>query len=317
MFKQTKMERLCGRINHMDRVASYVQEPIRHFECPGKRVLDLRPYGVPFVPILSLSNPPNAQQGPSSLHIHRGCVEIVYCVRGANFRFETPKRDYPFLTGTLFVSRDTEPHRLNSNPRGHFVYRVLVALPKLGRNFEGLAHDESEWLRSALLALPRSFHVDTDEIRRSFERLFASYDGLKSTPRGSFALRIEAFDLLHRVIDMAERAATVRDDAAVLACVRRVKAAPEIDYDFGAMSREVRLPPGVFARRFAEIAGLTPRAYRNACRIQKACSLLDAGRSVANVAFSLSFCSTSYFTTVFKRETGETPSERIRRREMP
>lgn len=79
------------------------------------------------------------------------------------------------------------------------------------------------------------------------------------------------------------------------------------------MSRETRLPPGVFARRFAELAGLTPQSYRNACRIRKACRLLDAGKSVTDVAFALGFCSTSYFTTVFKRETGETPKERMLR----
>ena len=291
----------------------YVEEPIRHFERPGKRVVDLRPLGVPFVPILSLSRPPTAQKGPATFHVHRGCVEIVYCVRGANFCFETPDGDYPFLPGTVFVSRDDEPHRLNANPSGHFVYRILVSLPRSGGCFQGLDKTESEWLRTALLALPRSFRAEQDEMRRAFERLFASYDADGSPARRAFALRTEVYDLLRRIVDASERSAETRRDAAVAACVKRVEAHPETDWDFRQMSRETRLPPGVFARRFAALAGLTPQSYRNACRIRKACRLLDAGKSVTDVAFALGFCSTSYFTTVFKRETGETPRERMLR----
>ena len=285
----------------------YVEEPLRHFERPGKRVLDLRPHGVSFVPTLSLSNPPKAMAGPSSLHVHKGCVEIVYCVRGAHFHFETPGRNYPFLPGTVFVSRDTEPHRLSANPNGHFVYRILVELQE---RFEGLDKSESKWLRNALISLPRCFRVAGNSVRIGFEQLFASYDDMSDPVRRRVLLRMDVYALLKAVIVASERSLGRHRDSGVAKWVDEISRRPEEPCDFRRMCGETKLPSGVFARRFAEIAGLPPQAYRNACRIRKACRMLDRGLGVTDVAAALGFCSSQYFTTVFKRETGMTPTER-------
>ena len=285
----------------------YVEEPLRYFERPGKRVLDLRPHGVAFVPTLSLSNPQKTTAGPTSLHVHKGCVEIVYCVRGAHFCFETPERSYPFLPRTVFVSRDTEPHRLNVNPNGHFVYRILVFLSD---RYDGLDAVESKWLKRALLKLPRCFRLADDSVRAGFERLFASYDDASDPVRRRVSLRMDVYGLLKNIIVASEKTSVCRRDPVVSKWVEEVKRHPERPCDFRRMCAEAKLSSGVFARRFAEIAGLSPRAYRNACRIRQACRLLDRGRSVTDVAAALGFCSSQYFATIFKRETGRTPTER-------
>lgn len=280
---------------------------MRCFERAGKRVLDLRRQGVSFIPTLSLSNPPQAMAGPSSLHVHKGMVEIAYCVRGAHFHFETPERNYPFLPGTVFVSRDTEPHRLSANPNGHFVYRLLVSLPD---RFDGLDAVESKWLKNALFKLPRSFRVADDSVRAGFERLFASYDDASDPIRRRVSLRMDAYSLLKSIIVASEKTAVRHRGSVVSKWVEEVERHPERPCDFRRMCAEAKLPSGVFARRFAEIAGLPPQAYRNACRIRQACQMLERGRSVTDVAAALGFCSSQYFTTVFKRETGTTPTKR-------
>ena len=285
----------------------YVEEPLRYFERPGKRVLDLRPHGVTFIPTLSMSNPPKAMPGPSAFHVHKGCVEIAYCVRGAHFCFETPERDYPFLPGTVFVSRDNEPHRLSANPNGHFVYRILVESVE---RFEGLDKSESKWLRDALISLPRSFHVADDSVRIGFEHLFASYDDVSDPIRRRVLLQVDVYALLKSVIVASGKTAVRHGDPGVAKWVDEISQRPEEPCDFRRMCRETKLPSGVFARRFAAIAGLPPQAYRNACRIRRACQMLDEGRSVTEVAVELGFCSPQYFATIFKRETGMTPTER-------
>lgn len=297
---------MCYNFLKMVRV-DYIEEPLRCFERPGKRVLDLRPLGVPFIPTLSLSNPPRATAGPSTLHVHKGCVEIVYCVRGAHFGFETPDRVYPFLPGTVFVSRDDEPHRLNSNPNGHFVYRVLV---DLSGPFVGLDANESLWVTEALCRLPRCFRVPDDRVRDAFARLFASYDDTADPIRRKVSLRFDAYALLKTIIVAAEAMCVRRDNPVVMRWVEKIEQHPERPCDFRKMCAESKLPSGVFARRFAEASGLPPQAFRNACRIRRACLLLDQGQSVTDVAAALGFCSSQYFTTVFKREMGITPTER-------
>lgn len=290
------------------RTCRIVDEPIRHFERPGKRVLDLRPFGVPFLPTLSLSHMKVAGKGPQNLHVHRGCVEIVYCVRGS-MCFETPDRDYPFLPGTIFVSRENEPHRLSANPKGHFVYRVLVEPPKNGGCFLGLTREESKDLNKSLKKLPRCFPASDAAVCQTFKRMFEIFDrkGL-SKPRRSFELRTAAYELLRLVLVASESAVVRKPDAHLAKIIAEIREFPERDYDFHVL-RGSRTP-GVFAREFAKAAGQPPMAFWNSCKVNRARNLLRRKElSVTEVSTLLHFCSTQHFATVFKKETGCTPTE--------
>ena len=254
------------------RTCRIVDEPIRHFERPGKRVLDLRPFGVPFLPTLSLSHMKVAGKGPQNLHVHRGCVEIVYCVRGS-MCFETPDRDYPFLPGTIFVSRENEPHRLSANPKGHFVYRVLVEPPKNGGCFLGLTREESKDLNKSLKKLPRCFPASDAAVCQTFKRMFEIFDrkGL-SKPRRSFELRTAAYELLRLVLVASESAVVRKPDAHLAKIIAEIREFPERDYDFDVLRGSRTL--GVFAREFAKAAGQPPMAFWNSCKVNRARSLL-------------------------------------------
>lgn len=285
-----------------------VVEPIRHFERPGKRVLDLRPFGVPFLPTLSVSHMKIAERGPQSLHVHHGCVEIVYCVRGS-LCFETPDHDYPFLPGTIFVSRENEPHRLSTNPKGHFVYRVLVKLPKKTGCFLGLTKEESKELVRTLKKLPRCFPAPDVAISQTFKRLFEIFDrkGL-SKPRRSFELRTSAYELLRLVLAASVIAVVRKPDANLARIIAEIREFPERDYDFDVLRG--KRTPGAFAREFAKAAGQPPLAFWNSCKVNRARNLLRRkGLSVTDVSTLLHFCSTQHFATVFKKETGCTPTE--------
>ena len=62
-----------------------------------------------------------------------------------------------------------------------------------------------------------------------------------------------------------------------------------------------------FLRLFRKIVGLTPHQYLTAVRIERAKSLLMAGMPVTEACLSVGFESTSSFTGLFKRVTGQTP----------
>lgn len=283
-------------------------EPLRYHREPGRLAVDLRPEGVSFMPMASRRTGRVRTDAPA-LHVHPGMVEICYCLRGS-LAFETPAREWAFLPGCVFTSREDEPHRLTANPKGLFVYRVLAALPGPGGRFDGLDAADTAWLRGKILALPRRFRVSDGALKTAFEALFAAYEDRAREPaRRRVELRRRALDVLLACVDAAARGAVRRVLPPVEDWVRRMERDPAADYSLPDMSRAARLTPAAFARAFKESAGLPPHAFLRRCRIQRAAKMLAEGRSVTATALALGFCTAQHFATAFKAETGRTPRD--------
>lgn len=62
-----------------------------------------------------------------------------------------------------------------------------------------------------------------------------------------------------------------------------------------------------FTRRFVENTGMTFVAWRQQVCLLEATARLSHGASITEVAFALGFSSPSAFTSVFRRNLGETP----------
>jgi AraC-like DNA-binding protein len=77
------------------------------------------------------------------------------------------------------------------------------------------------------------------------------------------------------------------------------------------MAERVALSPAHFAVVFKQETGMTPLEFMTAARIDEAASRLraESGASVTDVAMDLGFSSSQYFSLVFKRAKGCTPSE--------
>ena len=62
-----------------------------------------------------------------------------------------------------------------------------------------------------------------------------------------------------------------------------------------------------FERKFKGHFGSTPKTYIKNLRLEKACELLQAGRSIGETAELCGFCDHSYFTLEFRRSLGISP----------
>lgn len=283
-----------------------IREVTRYRDEPNARVIDLRPEGVGYLPVLSCRTG-RVRTVPPRLHVHPGVVEVCYCLRGS-LSFDTPGRTYAFLPGCVFTSREDEPHRMTANPKGLFVYRILVGRPAAGEAFDGLSPRDTAWLYRRLVALPRLFTVSNPDLRMAFERVFAAYDARQgNADRRRIELRRRSLDILLACVDAAEKGFSRRRSPKVEEWVRRMEHVPEADYRLEDMCHDAQMRPAAFTRAFKEISGLPPGAYLRNCRIRAAMTFLAAGQSIASTALRLKFCSAQYFATVFKSEVGVSP----------
>ncbi|MEJ8545060.1 bifunctional transcriptional activator/DNA repair enzyme AdaA [Brevibacillus borstelensis] len=69
-------------------------------------------------------------------------------------------------------------------------------------------------------------------------------------------------------------------------------------------------------RTFKRIKGITPGDYVQQLRMDKAKKLLaETDKTVTDIAFAVGMSSTSYFVTLFRKATGQTPTEYRQRRQ--
>ncbi|MBN1863394.1 MAG: helix-turn-helix domain-containing protein [Victivallales bacterium] len=81
------------------------------------------------------------------------------------------------------------------------------------------------------------------------------------------------------------------------------------------IARELRITPQHLIRIFKKTLGTTPLVHLQGIRIRKSCELLlHSGMTVKEIAFSVGCNDQRYFSRVFRRAMGMTPSEYIEHR---
>ncbi len=81
------------------------------------------------------------------------------------------------------------------------------------------------------------------------------------------------------------------------------------DVDLAVLARKLGLSYPAFSALFHQYTGLTPHQYWLNLKINRAKTLLLAGKSVKETAFHLGFESEFYFSRLFKKKTGTPPSQ--------
>lgn len=180
----------------------------------------------------------------------------------------------------------------------------------------GLAMVEAEAAGSALPAVRRVVH-GAQGAEGICRRLLAECDGAPPEGPGRSlalamcqALLVELFVHVTRCALAAGGApAQVRPEiASVLAWLPgRLDDPP----DLAAMAARAGLSPMHFASEFRKATGRTPLEHLTRLRLEAAARRLagDARASVTDVALDFGFCSSQYFSVVFRRHLGCTPSE--------
>ena len=288
----------------------------REIYCPGiDEAFEKRPYrrcttgleayGVPWIPLVG-RNSFLRTITPLSWHAHRGCIEIIYCQRGA-CEYESCGETYQLKPGSIFVSRPNESHRMMSNPKGLATHYLLFRMHK--RKTPDFLGSELNFIERKLRRVPRFFygglHVGSQFVRLS--RLIKQ----SFSDRAERRLRIlnACLSLLLSVIDASETPMEGRGSSRILAIAEEMRTHPEQDYPVEALSAKIGFSPSSLLNGFKATTGFSPHAYLIKCRIDRAKQLLGGDMSVSDVAGALGFPSPQHFATQFRSATGMSPRE--------
>ena len=277
-----------------------------------RRVVDLTRYGVSCVPVLGATRFRHKVEDVEE-HVHEGCLEVTYCKRG-QLAFESEGRVYPFLPGSVFVSRPDQPHRMREYPQGTRTFYLWFKLPKRGHSVLNLPAREVKCLVERLLALPSRLFQGNARIEADFQRLFDICDSKANGVFRSLNLSCIVLDLLLNVIDCSATALIRSPDNSLRPVIEEMQARSWLAWPTDELTARTRLSPSTLRTRFKALTGLSPHGYLVSCRIQRAKDMLAKGvQSIGELALSLGFASARHFSSSFKLATGYTPREWVQK----
>jgi len=237
---------------------------------------------------------------PVTSHVHRDCVEILVLFKGAE-SYETENGVYSIKGGEAFVTRKGERHgHKESQAISEYIWLHVNMSDR--REFLGLAKQSAD-LAYSLLQNNREHVLSVNTKCTSLLReVFSSVEkGMHIYAQGLFV------SFLYLLFSSNNK-----NESELYQLERVVSYMNERIYDNVSLE-EICAGCGIslsgLKHKFKEFTGETPRAYINRMKIEEAKKLLKQGKNVMEVSMELSFNSSNYFSTVFKKHTRKTPKE--------
>jgi AraC-like DNA-binding protein len=244
------------------------------------------------------------------------CLIVGGCAHWTN-----PDGTYVVRPGDLYVTLPDEVHEGyadEAEPQHNFAigFDLRLATPRL--DDQARAADEA---RAVDAILPRQRVIPGGlPTERIFRALGAELGAMPAAgdPRRPLAIAMVQALMVELAVTATRIAIAARAPLKLPAAapdltpvVERMRAALADAPTLAEMAGWAGLSPGHFAVVFKRAYGSTPLEYLTALRIDAAAERLraDPRAAVTDVALSLGFCSSQYFSEVFKRVKGTTPSQ--------
>lgn len=253
---------------------------------------------------------------------HRDAYEVCLLVNGL-LDWWVEDSQYEYNAGQIMLIRPGELHGARHNIlQCCELYWFRLHLPgKQGYPFLG------ERLTNRLLAAFDSSHTHIvpapDNAQWLFRRIFTEHlRPSESSPKVcQSALQILLCDLTEAFGD-SESLDGHSNETDVSYWVRKsIRVLRQHDFtqtlSINDWAQLVGLKEGTFRKYFEQEMGMSPKAYIARERILKAKEMLLSGHNVTDAAHALGFSSSQYFSTAFRRMTGNTPTEFVEQHATP
>ncbi len=244
-------------------------------------------------------------------HTHLDAFEICYITHGT-VEWWVEGKTYDIPAGSLFITHPGEKHGgLNDimNPCELFWAQIKLQ----PENIPGLAKHESSSLYHEFNSITKRVFPASTNVAFFFKCLI---DEHRNPTEDSFIVtRASLIELLIATLrsqktNEADFAANAPSSKEIRCACDFIKANLGKELNNEMIAGQAGLSVASLYQRFPVETGHTPREYITQHRIQKARMMLrNPDMSITDIAFTLGFSSSQYFSTTFKSVSGITPRE--------
>ena len=269
-------------------------------------ILDLRTLRIAGVPTLGRYNFTHAHRGLIE-HAHPGAMEICYLAKGTQI-YRVGRQDYVLRGGDVFVTSPGEEHSTGDAPQERGVlYWSHFVLPNRPARFLNCPPADAAKLMAQLRAIPHRHFSGTPRLQVLLDEVMAAA-GSRGDPLRRIFLSVKLMEFLLLVLDCSRKNPRTGLSPSINSLLHYIDARIEEELTVGDLASVMGLSESRFKARFKQEIGIPPAEYVLRCKISAAKSfLVRPGATVTDIAYRLSFSSSQYFATVFKRYTRKSP----------
>ena len=237
------------------------------------------------------------------MHAHEKCIEIVVVLKG-NETFCIENETFDLVGGDVCFSFANQPHKSGDLKQGVCEAFFILVNPYVESDFLGLNNHLGDQLKTTLKNLRSHLFKADRECLMLLDKVFKNLNTHKNT--NVLYTQSMFVGFLSKLLYSQKPAA--KFDVTINDIVEYIDSKIYEDIRNEDICEKFNISLSSYRHKFKELVGMTPRLYINSKKVNIAKQLLKSGKSVTETAMSLSFNTSDYFSAVFKKYTGETPT---------
>ncbi|MBI5801490.1 MAG: helix-turn-helix transcriptional regulator [Verrucomicrobia bacterium] len=251
-----------------------------------------------------------------SWHAHPGC-QLIFLLRGTTtceFRRRS-RTELELAGGHFLIIPPGLAHRSTSDMRPPCILLHIVLGQRARSDCQNTSFtpEEWRWIRKRFARASLSVHPFSAELQRLAEKLVRAVPEFCAHHEGGLPrarLRAGVCEILLETAAQLNVSTKAVPDDMVEAAKAYLRRRLDEKLLISNVARALGVGRARLFEQFKRSAGMTPNDFLIRARVEKARELMTNQRmSVTEIAYAVGFCSSQYFSTVFRRHTGLTPGE--------
>jgi len=243
------------------------------------------------------------------MHQHKDKLEICFLETGAQY-YQVGENNYFLKGGDVLITPPNIIHGTSSYPEEKgSLFWMLIKIPKTSFKLLNLTPKESDLIVKRLLNLERKHFKGSSELKKILSTIFSSYNK-KNNGLNKIIITNQILHFLLKVIQYGEKMHQRDISIDIEFCCKYIKNNIFQNIYISDLAKKINLSESRFKHKFKEEIGIPPNEYILKQKIKKAKDLIHkTDISFTNLAYDLGFSTASYFSVVFKKYQGISPSE--------
>ncbi|WP_136605580.1 AraC family transcriptional regulator [Paenibacillus dokdonensis] len=244
-----------------------------------------------------------------SHHEHDGAYEFVLTESG-KVTWEVNGQYYETRAGEMFHTLPNETHRARMDyMEPSSIWWMIIRKPLANSSWLGLCESETDAVLDKLRSLPRILRTNA-QLKLSFRRLQQAIQ-MEEQPWLKLKVRHLVLDLILNMTEPSPDLHIPEDlHAALHSITENIQRNPEKHWNNRDIASAIGVSESHFYRLFRQTFGQSPSSFVERTRVEYAAQLLThTDIPITRLAIDLEFKTSQYFSTVFKKVTGITPSQ--------